>query len=201
MPTIDIKVAASADDAHQLSDGTTDVTAIAVNNIDAVDEWIAARFLDVTIPDDATIDVAYLQVGISVAAQDEPDHTLYGENADAPAAFSAGGAGTNNISGRTRTTATGTFSSTNLGATTTPTYFNTGSLVSVIEELMAARSYAAGRDLVIMMHGSADGARDLGVIFWDGNPDFAPNLHIEYTAAGGAVAYRPPSRTLMGLGR
>lgn len=182
MPTVEYTVAASADDAIEAA-GTVSTATTTAGQIDATNEWIGARWQGVTIPDGATITAAWVELSVANAALDEPQHTIYFENADAPAAFTST---TNDLSSRTRTTASVSWDNANLGASTgVEAYFASPSLVSIIQELMAARSYASGRAMVCLIQGGADALRDLTCTFYDGNPSWAPKLHIEYTTGGG----------------
>lgn len=179
MTTLDVRVAASADDANELSSGNVQV-AVSTFNVDQVNEWGAARF-SITIPDGATINVAYLTLQFDNAAEDEPDLRFYAEDVASAAIYVAGTA-TFTISGRVRTTASVDWGSTDLGVGA----HNTASLVSIIQELMGSYSYAAGAYMGLMWT-SANGTatRDATVTFYDGNAATAPLLHIEYTAGGG----------------
>jgi hypothetical protein len=180
--TIDARVAASADDGNELSSGNVQITTSSFL-VDQVNEWGAFR-VAVTIPDGATIDVAYLTLQFDSGTLDEPDLTIYGEDTATPAAYSAGTA-TFTISSRSRTSASVDWGSTDLGA---PGAFNSPSIVSIIEELMASYSYASGAYMAFMWTSRAnDSARDAQVVFYDGNSSQAPLLHIEYTEAGGSA--------------
>lgn len=194
MTTIDARVATSLDDANELSSGNVQATTTAFN-VDGANEWGAFR-VSVTIPDGATIDVAYLTLQFDNSAEDEPDLRFYGEDTATPAAY-ASGTGTFSISGRSRTTASVDWGSTDLGA---PVSANTGSMVSIVEELMASYSYASGAYMAFMWT-SANGtiSRDAAVTFYDGSSTTAPLLHIEYTAGGGSTTRRY-SLSLVGVG-
>jgi len=183
MPTINARVAASTDDASEIVSGNVATNATSFN-IDETGEWIGFR-VNVTIPDGATIDAAYLTLEFDSGTLDEPDLTIYGEDTATPAAFSAGTA-TFTISGRSRTSASVNWGSTDLGG---PGSFNTSSIVSIIEELMASYSYASGAYMSILLTSRANDAnRDARIVLYDGSTTTAPLLHIEYTEGGGVTA-------------
>lgn len=164
MTTIDARVAASTDDANELSSGNVQ-TNTASFNTDQTGEWLAFR-VSVTIPDGATIDVAYLTLQFDSGTLDEPDLTIYGEDTATPAAYAAGTA-TFTISTRTRTTASVDWASADLGA---PGAFNSPSIVAIIQELMASYSYAAGAYMAFMWTSRAnDSTRDAQVVCFDGD--------------------------------
>lgn len=176
MPTIDARVAASADDAGEQSNGVVAINLTAIN-VDGVDEWLAFR-VNVTIPDGATIDAAYLTLQFDGSTTDEPDLVIYGEDTATPAVYTTA---SNSISTRTRTTASVDYANTNLGA---PGAFNTPSIVSIINELMGSYSYASGAYMAFMMTSkNNDTNRDASITMYDGSSTTAPLLHIEYTEA------------------
>lgn len=188
MAILDIPVAAIADDGNELASGNVQVD-VSSFNVDGVNEWAAARF-DVTIPDGATIDAAWLELQFDSGTEDEPDLTFYGEDV-ADAAVYVAGTATFTISGRSRTTASVAWSNADLGA---PGNFDTPSLVSIVEELMASYSYASGAYMAFMWT-STNGttSRDATVTFYstaNGGTN-APSLHIEYTEGGGGGTVVP----------
>jgi len=180
MATIDLQVSASADDAFENSGGNMLVT-LTQGNVDAIDKFFGFRFQGVTIPAGATIDAAYLEVYLYHTNLDEPNHTIYAEDGASPAAFSSSSF---DISGRTGTTASVTWSNADIGSTG---FVQTPSLVSVIQELVDTYDYGSGAPMVLIIQGSADANRDLGVMHYDGDTTQAAKLHIEYTAGGGSA--------------
>jgi type IV pilus assembly protein PilY1 len=177
MPSLDYQVVASADDADQASDGTADITRTPLRETDATGEWNGWRFQNVTIPDGATITSAYLTFYFAASNLDEPDVTIYGANKGQNAyQFTTG---SNNISARTRTTASVEWSNANLGA---PGWFDTPDLSTIVQELIDNYSYASGAGMILVMTSRANaGTRDTSVQSYDGDPDLAAKLHIEYT--------------------
>lgn len=180
MTTVEYSSAASNQDANENNSG-----AVAINSttalVDAVNEYFGYYFAGVTIPNGATINVAYVTIYVPTGTLDEPQHTIWFEGGSAPGVFTTVSF---SISGRTPTTATVVWDNANLGA---PGYFNTPSLVAIIQELMASYSYAAGAPMVMVIQGGADGTRDLESRFWDfdSSTTYSAKLHIEYTAASG----------------
>ncbi len=177
-PTIDVSVAASADDGDETSAGTVQITP-AQFNVDGTGEWAAYRFTGITITNYASMVASHLTLYFASSTTDEPEVTIYGENVASPAQYAAGTA-TFSISNRTKTTATSLFSNANLNA---PGSFNTSSLNSIIAELVAARSYSNGVMAFQYTSTNGTGTRDCEADMYDSaNAD--PALHIEYNQTG-----------------
>lgn len=181
MTTFNVAVSASADDGHENSSGTVNTTNTFSIIVDATNEWIGVRFQNVTVPSGATINSASLSF-VPSSSGDEPNHPIYGNDVDNAAAFTAGA--TSDISTRTRTTATVTWSSTNLGATGTSLH-STPDLATIVQEIIDRAGWASGNAMAFMLQGSSDGTRDLEVYLYD-NGSLIPELDIDYTAGGGA---------------
>lgn len=173
-PTLDLQVGASSDDAYQKTSGDVVLTG-SLGIVDNVDEWNGYRWTSVTVPNSATIDVAHMEVEITNAGWDEPNHTFFGNDVDSAVTFSAT---TNNVSGRARTSASEVWDNSNLGA---PGRFNTTDLSPLVNEIVNRTGWGSGNDLVIVFRGDG-GARDLAVQSWDQDNANAATLHIEYTA-------------------
>ncbi len=175
MTTYEASVTASADDAWQATNGNTNITVTAAL-VDHVDEWHGFRWDNVTIPKGATIDSAYVEIYCDVDTADEPQHDFYGEDEDNPGVFVAG-TGNNNISGRTRTSATVRWSNADLGA---PGSFQTPNIKTIIQEIIDRAGWASGQAMVIVCRGTIS-SRDLRIVYYDEGVNPAPKLHVEYT--------------------
>ncbi len=187
MASLDYQVGASADDADQSNTGSTLITRTPLLNTDGADEWNGWRFQGVTIPDGATITSAYLTLYFTSSSSDEPDVTIYGANKGASGGqFSEA---QNNITNRTRTTASVNWGSADLGA---PGWFDTSDLSTIVQELIDNYSYASGASMIFVWKSRAnDGARDTSVQSYDGSTTNAGKLHIEYTEGGGGGGFNP----------
>lgn len=175
MPTINLQVGASADDANEIGGTAVSITAVGALN-DATNEWDGVRFQNVTIPPGALILSAVAQF-VVFSTIDDPNHTIYGEDIDDAPAFTIDGA---NLSSRTRTTATATWTSSGLGADSV-TYFPTPDLSAIIQEIVDRGGWASGNAIVLLIQGSADASRDLGVATYDNSPSTAAKLDITYS--------------------
>jgi hypothetical protein len=179
MPTIDVTVAASADDAAESSGGTMDLTLNPLPNVDGANEWNAFRFTGITIPAGATITAAYLTVQMTSSSLDEPDVTFFGLDTAAPGTFTTTA---NDISGRARTTASADWSNTNAGTSDV----QTSSLVTIVQELVDSYApYSSGAIGFAMRSRANDGLRDTSIRSYDNSTTLCARLHIDYTEAGG----------------
>ncbi len=181
MTTLNLEVDFSADDADEAGNGTVLITATSTNTVDATNEWIGLRFRGVTITGGSTINSATLSMVPFSSATDEPNHPIYCDDSDNAAAFSTSA---NNISSRARTTATVTWSSTNLGANGS-TRFNAPDVAALVQEVIDRAGWASGNAIAFVIQGSADSTRDLAIVTFDGSAANAAHLDIDYTAGAG----------------
>ena len=190
MTTINPAVGASANDAkwglfYGDADYANDSADLWVGNrINGAREdfSIALRFTNVTIPQGATIDAAYV--------------TLRGENTDSTSGLIASiwAADADNQSmpadydaceALTRTTATVSWTD---PAVTSGSNINTPSIATVIKEVVDRAGWASGNALVVCIENNQSSA---GVYrsfhSYDSNSSYAPVLHVEYTEASSGI--------------
>ena len=181
-PVIDYQVGASANDGYWY--GTTFSNAGSNLFVGRRTDGICtdfALFSAVTISNGATIDVAYIQLCKYTYLGTIAACTLSFEDAADPSAISSIADG----SGRTLTTN---------NVSWTPiaqngTWFDSPSIVDVIQELVDSYSYASGANMQCLIAGSgASGDNYYRVYSYDytGN-ELGPKLHIEYTEAAGGT--------------
>lgn len=168
--------------------GTTTTTWAGTYSIDTTTDWGAARWTSVGIPSGATIDSAFLKLTVANGTNDDPDHPVWLEDTSSPGAL---GTGATDISGRTPTTASITWSSADLGAVV-DTEFTLPDNKTSVQELVD--SYGAIDTIVMIIRGSADSARDLR---FSDQASFPAKYDITYTAA--AAGYTP-RLSLLGVG-
>lgn len=178
-------VSASSDDGDQLTT-TMNIVRSTSNIIDATNEYFAMRFTSITIPSNATITNATVRLYYPDGTLDEPSHDMYIQLTTNPATFTTGAS---DISNRTPTTSTVTWSSANLGA---PGFFTSPNLSTQLGELYtAAGGVFNGARVVIIVRGSATATRDFAANTYDvGISSRMPFLSITYTtgtACGGAL--------------
>ena len=196
MVTVNLAIAASTDDATQ-SGAVVNLIATFSVIVDAVNEFIGLRFQNVTVPQGTTIDSAILSVLISSSAQDEPQHTIYGEASDNAVTFAD--ASPDKPAERVPTTATVLWDVLDLGADGL-TYFSPPDLKDIVQEIVNRAGWVSGNSLVIMIQGGADPDRELVITMWDNaDPTMYAKLDITYSAGirssrttGHKIRYRGP---------
>lgn len=177
MTSIVVQVSASNDDAiENRSNGSVART----GNIEISSTYNPAgvRFQNVTIPKNATIDSATLNVYVNSASVDEPNLYIYGQAADNAGEFINA---TNDISSRPKTTAKTTWyvasPGTGAGSKTSP------DIKGVIQEIVNRAGWTSGNALVLIfvdISGSNFRFRS-----WDTDAATAAKLTVNYTVSGG----------------
>jgi hypothetical protein len=100
---IDVRVSQSSDDGEESSGGSVGLTSSDLELVyDGNNQTVGMRFQNVAVPQGATITEAYLQFVIDESNSEATSLTIYGEDLDDPPTFAAS---SNNISSRTKTTA------------------------------------------------------------------------------------------------
>jgi hypothetical protein len=202
-PTIEIDVAASTDDAgERKSTGATNTGAISYSVIHGAPttgdrDIVGARFLAVTIPADATITAASTRVWKRNLAERDWRVNIYGHDTAAPSTFTGGPANAD-ISGRTKTTASVSWTHT----TAVEGYITSPDISGIIAELYADYDYSTGAAMVLIYDAVAD--CHAGMYTYDNSAVNAPQLHIEYTEGGdtytGSGSASLPQLTASGTG-
>lgn len=189
-PTIDQTITANDQEAHETQSDTSFASgpaSLRMNNTSSL--YIGGWRFTPTIPQGATIDVAYLDLYVRSTGTDDFDGTWYAEDVDSADDFVA----TADLFNRTRTTASvsDALSSTGSG------YVQFGSIVSPVQEVVNRASAATENGLVIIWWGDTTAARG-EVRTYDFDPANAGKIHVEYTAAGGGAA--EPSKIFVSPG-
>jgi hypothetical protein len=177
--TLELQVAASADDAEE--NGTnTDITELQPISDDPND-YQGFRFTSVALPQGATILHASLQFVFGSTPSDGPEGTLYGEDADNSAAFSAG-VGNSDVSSRTSTTATVAIDRDDLGALADDvTFYELAEVTAIVQEIVDRGGWSSGNALTLIYNAGSDGFRDFEVHHYDSSPAKAAKLTVTYS--------------------
>lgn len=163
-------IAASADDAQEQG-GTVTLTGTTIGaSLDATTEWVGLRFTNITIPKGSTITSATIGVVPSATTEDEPSVTIFFQAADDCATFTTGAS---DISGRSRTSASVSWSSTDLAATGS-SYHDSPSLVTPLQEVIDRAGWTSGNDVCVIIQGGSTGTRDLTIEAYDLGPGTNP---------------------------
>lgn len=180
-PTIDVQVSAGLDDGDENSSGTVRSGALPLLRVDGTGEWVFFRFTGISIDAGASIDVAYLSLNWQDSDDDEPDLRFYGEDTQTPAQVTSGTA-TYSLSTRSMTTASVDWGSTDLGAPSGDGFVNTGSLVTIIDELVASYTYSSGVMAFLATSANNNTARDAIIQSYESSSSQAAKLHIEWSS-------------------
>lgn len=174
-PTVAIDVGASADDARQ-----NYATVTLTDTVIYCSTWdrTIQLYRNVTVPQGATIDVVYESFYL-VGGNYNLNLPMYFEDVDSAATPVAVN---NNISGRTRTTATNTWAGILAGG-----WQNSVSRVTEVQEVVDREGWASGNNMASICN-SYGGTTDTAWRSWDFDTSLAPKLHIEYTAGAGVSA-------------
>ncbi|NIS88563.1 MAG: hypothetical protein GTN98_00500, partial [Woeseiaceae bacterium] len=155
---IDVSIAASSDDAEEsLSTGSTSLSSSDLELVnDGADQEIGLRFLNLDIPQGATIDSAYVTFYAKNTSSGGPlDLTFYAEKiGDAPTFVNA----TNNITNRTKTTASVTWSNLTDWSVADAAH-QSPELKTIIQEVVNQGTWAANNNLAIIISGTAGQTR------------------------------------------
>ena len=183
--TIDVRVSDDADDGEESSSGNT----YDDNDLDLAGiPYVAVRFQNVSIPNGATITNAYITFEAIHENSSNSNATtinIYGEAADE--AESIDFSETNNISGRTTTSASVTWSP---GSWTAGHTYDTPDLSSIVQELVNRDGWNEGSSMVFIFTGT--GYREAKAHNED--PNAAPVLHVEYTGVRYYGYFDPDAR-------
>ena len=181
-------IAASADDAVQAPDTSVSITSV-VMNANSASQGAGMRWQNVTIPQGSTINSATLTINVVNTSFDDPDVNIYGQAADNAAAFAATN---NNVSSRTATTATVTWTATSIGAGAK----NAPELKTVIQEITDRAGWSSGNALALIIWGRS-GASLLRWNQYD-NGSGAASLSIDYTDPPAATVGSKTARVRLG---
>jgi hypothetical protein len=186
MPALtQIQIASGTDDAREIA-GTVTTNSTSSGEIDATNEYIGLRFIVPTIASGTTITNATLTVAVTATTQDEFHHTIYGQAADNPGAFTS--AGSNDISGRTPTTATVAWGDgTNL-ALAADQDVTSPDLTAIVQEIVNRPGWAAGNAMVFIIQGGSVATEDMTIHMFEGALGAAKAARLDISYATGGVS-------------
>jgi galactose oxidase-like protein/flagellar hook capping protein FlgD/K319-like protein len=176
--TLELRVAAGADDAEESAAGSVDIKSGDLEMVyDRNLQTVGMRFTGIDIPQGATITNAWIQFQADEAQTEATSLTIQGQAADAAAAFTTA---TRNVSTRPRTAASvtwtpGAWTSGQAGAAQ-----RTPDIAPVIQEIVN-RSGWSRTALAIIVTGTGHRTAEP----FEGGATRAPLLHIEIACAGG----------------
>ncbi len=174
--TIEVRVAASSDDAEERPSGNVTLTSsdLELTQDKSNQQIVGMRFNALNIPPGASIQNAYLQFQADETGSDPTSLAIYAEAIDNAQSFiSTAG----NISGRSTTTAFVPWSPApwNTKGQAGPDQ-QTPNIAAVIQEIVNRPGWSSGNSLAIIVTGT--GARTAES--YNGVPSAAPLLHVEF---------------------
>jgi hypothetical protein len=176
--TLNLQVSASSDDCSLNSGANinlTDTQSPYWLGTSVTRGW-GARFLSVSIANSSTIDVAYLTYTPLTSVSDPSQSVaVKADDTDDAATFSTYA----NFTGRTQTTASLSYA---VPAQTGNTPINTGSIVSIIQEVVNRSGWSSGNALAILQSEASVGTEDPTAHSYDSDTAKAGKLHIQYSA-------------------
>ena len=180
MTTTTFQVGSGNDDGSEPGSGTPNLSGASEIAMltNSPNTFIALRFTNVTVPQGATINApgTTLEVYIISTSYDDPDVDVYLEDADNSAALSTA---SNNLSGRSLTTAKVTWTATGVGAG----WRGPGSLAAVVQEVTDRAGWASGNAMTALLD-SLSAANNLRIRPYEYDTTLAAKLTIDYTAGG-----------------
>lgn len=155
--TISIPVATGSDDAEESSNGSMSVTSSDLELVyDGSNQKVGMRFQNVTIPQGATIESAYVEFNVDEVNIGSTDLTFYGEDIDnSPTYLNIVG----NISSRTKTTASVDWDNVPSWLITN-TKQQSPDLSSIIQEIVDRNGWVEGYSLSIIVNGTGERTAD-----------------------------------------
>lgn len=153
---------------------------------------VALRFLNVTIPKNATINSAVVTFE---AGEDSAATTvsvrIFGEANASPATF------TDLANWQARSWTTAYVDWTNIGSWTVASTYNSPDIAAVIQEIVNLAGWASGNNLVLAFKNNGSTGVDRLTVGYDANPATCARLSITYTPP---VASSPPRMALLKCG-
>jgi cytochrome c peroxidase len=184
---VDVRVAASADDAEENSARRVDLGSSDLElTEEASAQTVGIRFAGVDIPPGASIDRAYIQFSTNEVQRGSTSLLIQGEATNNAPGFTTA---TGNVSSRARTSAAVPWPAipawTMVGESGPDQ--RTPDIAAVIQEIVSHGSWTRGNALAVILTGSGRRTAES----FDGEKAQAPLLHVEYTLAPGATGGSP----------
>ena len=196
--SLDLQVTVASDDANE-RDRASEVPSLNADlilmdaNTTDVRHWGGFRWTNVTVPPGATITTALLDLNLHTN-QDDALVTVYGENVDNAATFTAT---TDNIKNRPKTTASVPWAVDSLvsGADVWLSGESPDARLevkSLVQEIVSRPGWSSGNALVLFSQPGTAAFKQLRPQSYDQAPvgTLGAKLHIEYTVTGSAAPHR-----------
>ena len=186
--SVDTQVLSSTDDAEERASGSVSLTSSDLEMIldNSGDQVIGLRFTNITVPAGAAITGASIQFTADEVDTDPASLIIAGQAADDPPAFSST---SNDVTSRATTAATvpwnpGPWDTVGMAGPDQ----QTADLSPVVQQIVSRPNWTSGNSIVFIITGTGKRVADS----FDGDPDTAPLLHLDYSTDG-SVPNQPPS--------
>jgi len=186
---VESQVASSNDDAEENASGSMYISSSDIELVQdrGSNQTVGLRFTDMQVPQGATITNAYLEFQVDETNSGSIDLLISGQANSDVAAF---GNGTNNITNRTRTSATVSWD-TEEDWTTRGVAQQSPNISNVIQEIVNQDEWVFGNAMGIIITGSSSGKRV--AVSYDGNAADAAKLIVEYNIGNDLPTVATPS--------
>src|SRR3990172_8023297 len=187
---LDRRVSASTDDAEERASGSVTKASSDLELVyDGTNQVVGMRFLDIAVPQGATITSAWIQFTAD-ESQSEPTNLTIRAQLAASAATFATGTSTDGISSRSQTFASVSWQPPAWSTGQAGEGERTPDLAQVIQEVVDLPAWASGGALVAIVAGTGHRTAEA----YDGSPRAPPLLHVEATTLDpGVGCLEPPS--------
>jgi PKD repeat protein len=190
--TLEVRVAASTDDAEQQADQSMYLTSSDLELVyDGGDQTVGMRFTGVAIPQGTSISDAHVQFQVDETPSGPTSLTIHGEATDDAVTF---GAADSDISNRDTTDAAVSWTPEpwpNRGEAGVDQ--RTPNIASIIQEIVSRGGWASGNALAIIITGTGERVAES----YDGESSAAPLLHVNYsTEPVASVDVSPAAATI-----
>jgi len=177
MLVLEVRVAASSDDAEENPSGTVSLTSSDLELVldGSSNQTVGMRFNGIDIPQGSTVTKAYVQFQVDETNSEATDLIIEGEASDNATTFVSS---SRNISSRPRTTSSAAWSPppwTTIGEAGFDQ--QTPDIAPVIQEIVTRPGWVSGNSLVIIITGTGHRTAES----YNGDQAGAPLLHVEYT--------------------
>jgi hypothetical protein len=175
MAYVEYQISSNTDDAYQRSNTLMEVylAYIAYGSYNN-SLWTGLRFQGITLPVGAYVTEAYLNHYAYVSDSNNMHQDFWAEDGASPGTFTTGA---NNISNRTRTTAT-------IGWSPAPwvagNWYKSPNLKTLIQELVDTYDYSTGADMVLISKFDSVGLYERLFYSHDNNPGASAKLQITF---------------------
>jgi len=175
--TVSVRVNAGSDDAEQ--NLSTNAVVTNSNDLelvnDGVGQSVGMRFNGITVPKNATITSAYIEFVNKTALSTSVTLTISGQAIDNAPTFTTA---SNNITGRTKTTATVSWTPGNWA--TVNSAYQSADISTIVQEIVNRSGWVSGNSMVMMVNTASTNLRR-AYSYENGNTALAPLLVVNYT--------------------